>query len=119
MSGLQVNWIRNQDNNWCRLYTVNLANILLDNMSGVYIIWFNATGRNCVKVGQGNIRERLTQHRNDPEINAYKSRNLFATWARVANNQMAGVEAFLANELNPLVGERFPNVTPISVNLPA
>lgn len=31
---------------------------------------------------------------------------------------MEGVEKYLANTLNPVVGERFPERTPIEVNLP-
>jgi hypothetical protein len=31
---------------------------------------------------------------------------------------MEGVEKYLADELDPNVGERFPDRTPISVNLP-
>ena len=72
-----------------------------------------------VRVGQGDIATRLGEHRNDPEILAYaKLGTLRVTWASVPANQRDGVEAYLADTWNPLVGERFPNVAPITVNSP-
>jgi hypothetical protein len=64
------------------------------------------------------IRDRLAAHRDDPEVQTYSSYTLFVTWAKVATLSKNGVEAYLANTLNPLVGECFPDVTPIQVNLP-
>jgi hypothetical protein len=71
-----------------------------------------------VRVGQGNIKERIAQHRNDPQILAFRQHRLFVTWAAVPDKDRDGVEAFLAAYCNPLVGERFPQRYPITVNLP-
>ncbi|GFP25849.1 hypothetical protein HKBW3S25_01330, partial [Candidatus Hakubella thermalkaliphila] len=71
----------------------------------------------AVRVGQGVIRERLTAHRNDSDILAYRSHGLYVTWAKVSASQRDGVERYLAERLNPKVGISFPDVVPIPVNL--
>jgi hypothetical protein len=87
-------------------------------MEGVYIIWHGGDNGATVRVGQGIIRDRLKAHRDDPQINAYTNLGRFVTWASVSQDYRDGVEAFLAEKLNPMVGERFPTRTPIEVNWP-
>jgi hypothetical protein len=103
---------------WCSLNKVNLSHEHFDDLEGVYIIWHGGPTPKIVRVGQGVIRTRLTAHRQDEEIQAYAGLNLYVTWARVDASSRGGIEAFLADELSPLVGERFPDVPPIPVNLP-
>ena len=113
---MQVEWIRYDDGTVCGLDDVDLSNPHFDNLDGVYVIW-GYNGR-CVRVGQGNIRDRLGKHRNDPKIQQYKHLGLKVTWAKVPSADRDSVETYVANQLNPLVGERFPNVWPNPVNLP-
>ena|SRR5437667_2579339 len=101
---------------WCHLETLNLEGV--GDVSGVYLIWHGGQSPRWVRVGKGNIKERLSAHRNDPEILQFHQHNLFVTWAAVPGSQQEGVEAYLAAQCNPLVGERFPQRTPIPVNLP-
>jgi hypothetical protein len=115
---MQVSWNKCKGDNWCGLNTVNLDHSHFDGMEGVYIIWHGGDSPATVRVGKGVIRDRLAAHRQDPEVQSYDHLNLLATWASVSANYRDGVEAYLANTLNPLVGERFPNVSPITVNLP-
>lgn len=99
---------------WCVFSIVNLAHSHFDGKEGVYIIW---QGKGpVIRVGQGVIRDRLSEHRNDKAIIAYH--NLFVTWAAVPAQHRDGIERYLANRLNPSVGAAFPNVEPIEVNLP-
>jgi hypothetical protein len=115
---LTVHWVKNTAGGWCGL-DVDLTGIKTE---GVYAIWFAAQPgvRNCVRVGQGKIIERVTKHRADPAITAYRQKGaLYVTWAAVPAAQRDGVEKFLADTYNPLVGDAFPNVAPIAVNLPA
>ncbi len=99
---------------WCRLLSLNTEHQLFDGMVGVYVIW-QAKGP-VIRIGQGNIRDRVNAHKHDRDIIEYS--NLYVTWARVQHSQLDGVERYLANELNPIVGEQFPNASPINVNLP-
>jgi len=87
-------------------------------MEGVYIIWHGGSKPATVRVGQGIIKDRLAAHRTDPQVQAYAQLGLFVTWASIPETYRHGVEAFLAAKLNPIVGERFPNVVPIDINLP-
>ena len=113
---LMLQWIKCENDKWCGLETLNMESV--GDVSGVYVIWHGGTSPQWVRVGQGNIKDRLSAHRNDSKILAHRSNILYVTWATVNPSQQDGVEAFLANACNPLIGERFPNRTPIEVNLP-
>lgn len=111
-----VTWTKCKDDVWCNLIRVNLEPVAT---SGVYIIWHGGDDPQVVRVGQGNIADRLGDHRNDLDILDYSSRGgLFVTWAVVPAGQRDGVERFLADQLSPLVGEVFPDAEPVAVNLP-
>jgi hypothetical protein len=99
---------------WCSFSNVDLGDTHFNNMEGVYLIW-NDSGK-VVRVGQGVIKDRLWNHRDNPEIARHNPS--YVTWARVPVAFRNGVERFLANFYSPLVGDAFPVATPISVNLP-
>lgn len=111
---MQLEWQKCQGDAWCPLMTVNLSHIHFNNMEGVYIIW-QGDGP-VVRVGQGSIKDRLVDHREDRVITAYK--NLYVTWASVLAQNRDGVERYLADTLGPVVGDAFPDTIPITVNLP-
>ena len=120
---IQLNWVRCQDDTWCKLDSVDLAHEYFNNMQGVYIIWVGGEEPQVVVyVGQGNIKERLTEHRKNPEIFLYGDilgTDLYVTWATVARQDRDAIEAYLADKWDPKVGERHPQTTPhIAVNSP-
>ncbi len=89
---------------------------------GVYIIWYKPPNPNLaviVRLGQGDIAARIADHQRDEEITAYSSKGMLRViYAPLPNNAMDGAESYLADKLNPLVGERFPDVYPTEINLP-
>lgn len=111
---MQINWQKCSGNVWGTLLGVDLNHIHFNNMEGVYIIW-QGNGP-VIRVGQGNIRDRLYRHRNDPEITKYQS--LYVTWAPVSFLYRNGIERYLANVLRPVVGDAFPVAIPTPVSLP-
>lgn len=115
---MNVKWMKCKGDEWCPLSTVNLQDDHFDGLEGVYIIWHVGPNLVTVRIGQGVIRDRLAAHRNDLEVQANAHLNLLVTWASVEATYRDGVEAYLANRLDPKVGERFPNRRPIEVNLP-
>ena len=115
---MEVNWIKCEGNKWCSLNTVNLDHPHFNNMDGVYIIWHGGTNPATVRIGQGVMKDRLLAHRNDKQIQNYQNLGLYVTWAAVSKQSQDGVEAYLAQQLKPKVGERYPNVTLVCVNLP-
>jgi len=115
---MQLYWNKCTGGQWCNFYDVDLENAHFDGMEGVYIIWYAGTSPAAVRVGQGVIKDRLTKHRADPLINKYKDKGLYATWASVDKKFRDGVERYLAEFLNPKVGDKFPDVLPIQVNIP-
>ncbi len=115
---MTVYWIRCQNDSWCLLNTVNLSHNHFNNLRGVYIIWHGGIQPQTVRVGQGFIRDRLTAHRTDPQVQTYANQTLYVTWTSLPLHLLDGVEAYLAANLNPKENYRFPTATPISVNLP-
>ena len=114
---MQVNWIKH-NSGWYRLDELDLNSSHFNHMIGVYVICYGGNNPRAVRVGQGLIRHRLQAHRLDSQVQAYNHFSLYAAWARVPEDSLNGVEAFLAQQLNPLVGQRFPDVPIIPVNLP-
>ena len=111
-----LQWIKCKSDVWCPLETVNLSEVTA---AGVYVIWYGGDPAKFVRVGQGNIADRLEDHRADPEVLAYRDfGGLFVTWAVVPAAQRDGVERYLADQCHPLIGDAFPAAGPIEVNLP-
>ena len=115
MPGRELNWIKCQDNKPCDFRTVRLDGV---NTQGIYVIWYRGNPGRVVRIGQGDIAERLVAHRQDEDILAYQNRRLYVTWAAVDRRDRDGIEKYLADTFPPLVGERFPQADPIEVNAP-
>lgn len=113
---MDLHWFKCKGGVWCGLKTLNLDTV---DEEGVYIIWHASNPSEVVYVGQGDVADRISKHRNNNEITEYESAGkLHVTWATVPAHQRDGVERYLADKLNPLVGDVHPQATPISVNLP-
>lgn len=82
------------------------------------MIWHGAPNPAVVYVGQGNIRERILAHRDESAITQYRGNGLYVTWAPVLPTDRDGLERYLAERWNPLVGRAYPQITPIQVNSP-
>lgn len=110
-------WMKCDNNAWCSLERVDLSHKYYDNFVGIYIIWYwdNLGNPVTVRVGQGNLRDRLAAHRRDPRIQRYAHLSLLVTWTDVLPHLSNGVEAYLSKVLKPLVGSRFPDTKPIPV----
>ena len=113
---LTLQWVRSEAGMWLPLETFDLATASGD---GVYVIWHAGQPARTVKVGQGNICNRLSAHRADTAITTYRRfGTLYVTWANVAAIQRNAVERYLGDYLKPLVASRFPDVLPVAVNSP-
>ena len=103
---------------WFPLDDTNIQQVVGD---GVYIIKRGGfiLADQTVYVGKGDISSRLRVRNSDPRVTQYRAGfGLYFTWTNLAHFYQEGVERYLADTLNPLVGERYPDVTPIPVNLP-
>ncbi len=86
---------------------------------GVYMIWHAGNPGRVVRLGQGDIADRVGSHRADPSITRYSQfGTLYVTWAMVPRVHLDAVERYLADTWPPLVGSRFPEVAPLAVNSP-
>ena len=111
-----LTWIKCGDH-WCDLQSLKLEKITTE---GVYIIWHEGDPGLVVRIGQGDVADRLSAHRNDDEILAYAELGtLRVTWAAVSEAQRDGVGRYLAEQYPPLVGVAFPDEEPIAVNSPS
>ncbi len=118
---IRLNWMKCGSNfSWCNFDQLNLeADYFVETQRiGVYVIWHGGAQPKTVYVGQGVVKDRLSVHRRNYSITKYSGYGLFVTWAEVPSVYLDGVEAFLAASLNPLEGERHPDVTFERVNLP-
>ncbi len=114
---LPLNWIKSQAGSWLPFQTMDLNSI--GDTFGVYVIWHAGNPGRVVRVGQGNVADRLQCHRDDEEICAYAGRGqLYVTWAAVDVFSADGVERYLADTWNPLVGDAWPDCSPIRANSP-
>lgn len=113
---MQVSWVKCEGDVWCLFDNVDLTDVATE---GVYVIWHGGENPHAVYVGQGDVAERIEDHRTDLKITRHRDKGkLFVTWASVSIFQRDGVERYLANELFPLEGEHHPQATPLAVNLP-
>ncbi len=110
---MKLTWIKCTSGKWCEFMTVNLTHEHFNNLIGVYMVW---SGEIVIRLGSGVIKDRIAAHRENSEITKYD--NLKVTWAEVDEDDMQGVEKYLADTFNPAVGDRFPDLDPIVVNSP-
>ena len=115
---MQLKWIQCRSDVWCKLNSVNLNHDHFNNRHGVYIIWHGGSDPAVVYVGQGNIKDRIVQHRDNRQIQRYAHLDLYVTWATVNTKYRDGVERYLADTWSPKVGEAHPTADPIEVNSP-
>ena len=117
-----VSWARHLRGGW---YSFKWANLKILGMSeGIYILWYPETEARpfqAVYVGQGIIRNRIDHHRGNHSRILHKvvARYLRLTWTIVPSViDRNAIERYLAETLQPLVGEAWPDVLPVRVNLP-
>jgi hypothetical protein len=115
---LALYWVKSRSDTWLAFETFNLDGV--GAVAGVYIIWHAGNPGRVVYVGQASdIASRLSVHRANAEICGHRAKGtLYVTWAAVAAVDRDGVERYLADMWNPLVGDAHPAVTPIAVNSP-
>ena len=85
------------------------------NATGVYILW-RETAPIVLYVGQGDVLQRLQDHRRDPILKQYGGWHVY--WAVASGDQLGGIEHYLADFYQPAVGDRHSNDPKILVNLP-
>ena len=116
---MAVRWVRcGSDSHWCDLLRLNLDSV---KAYGVYVIWRSDqfTGSAVVRVGRGDIAERLEAHRRDQNILRHEGLGrLLVTWTTVPSGLADQIERQLAESYSPEVGHRFPDAPPAVVNLP-
>lgn len=112
---IKLEWVKTTDYQWANLERINLSGV---KTTGVYIIWHGGSTPRAVRLGQGDIASRVGFHKNDSQILAYRNSGLYVTWATLPQAYLNGVERYLAETYHPLVGDRFPDVPAILVNLP-
>lgn len=114
-----VDWVKNTTNGqYFDFLRLDLNSAYFNGREGVYVIWYASPSEaRVIRVGQGNIGERLKEHISNWQITQFsKSGQLKVTWALVPKIMQDGIEAFLFDYYRPLVGERTPSVNPVKVN---
>ncbi len=113
---MKVQWIKCTGDEWCSLTRLDLDTV---SEHGVYVIWHGGKAPHVVYVGQGDVADRITDHREDPKITRHAQKgSLYVTWASVSVAQRDGIERYLADRYSPLEGVKHPDVKPLTVNSP-
>ena len=116
-ASLYLKWAKPDRGKWHFLDSLDLTQVA---GYGVYVIWKRrARGRSsaAVRVGSGDLAACIAMDRADLTI-ANHGRGLRITWAKLEPLFAGDVEVYLAQQLRPLVGERFPLSPAIEINLP-
>ena len=96
-----VIWVKAKTGDWLSLNTFDLTSIRTK--FGVYIIWHGGDNPRVVRVGQGDIADRLACHREDDEVQAYIGEGLFPPECGCASIILGSnsMDALKASELFP------------------
>jgi len=114
---LRLDWIATDTTG--ALLELQRVNLRVVQTTGVYLIWQAGSPPRTIRLGQGDIADRLSEHKNNPLISAHGAvRPLYVSWATLPASALDGVECYLARRLSPVVGDRFPNCPEIAVDLP-
>ena len=74
-----LNWINGKVSKKSALLELNLSHKQFDGMEGVYVIWHGSAQPRVVRIGQGVIKDRLGDHRQDKKILRFAVHGLFVT----------------------------------------
>ena len=111
-----LQWIKCTGDQWCPFSGLDLAKVT---KHGVYVVWHGGPAPHTVYVGQGDVADRIADHRRDQKITRHAQKGgLYVTWASVPVAQRDGIERYLADRFSPLEGDRHPEVAPLAVNSP-
>ncbi len=120
---MTLGWMIGVDDNWCELQSLDFdSECFANNLSGVYIVWYGPDeagheGR-VVCIGHGVIRAKLAALRDAPTLLRYSGHRLLVTWAEVDREHQVSVEAYLAVNLEPDLGDRHLHSVQTIVNVP-
>lgn len=116
---LHVHWVKSVGGDFLDLLRLDLSSSYFSMpRKGVYVIWYTGPAKaTVIRVGQGNIRDRLAALRSDPQITQFGSYGqLKVSWVTIDPQYFDGVEAFLYDYYKPVVGERRPVAKSIPVD---
>jgi hypothetical protein len=113
-----VTWAQPAPQSWYKLKGTDFSP--LGKALGVYTVWHDGNPGKYVRLGQGVLAARLAVHQTEPAVLKYEAIGVLrVTWAIVPTaSDRDRIERYLAETLKPLVGDRFPDVVPLAVNLP-
>ena len=113
---VQLEWFKAAGGEWPALAAADPNQL---DQYGVFVIWRNGGSARVsavLYVGHGPIRQEIARCQRDPVFRT--SRDLYVTWAKVADLQtIDSVAAYLYQKLRPLWGE-IVLVPPLAVNAP-
>lgn len=113
---MQLDWIKYDTGG--ALLELQRLNLSAVNMEGVYVIWRGGTPPRAVRLGQGDVADRLGVHKHDARVRREATSTLYVSFAEVPASVVDAVECYLGLRLVPIIGDRFPACQPLAVNLP-
>lgn len=115
-------WVKSLENNWLDLARIDLQAMLRNpaRPQGIYIIWHGGADPKIVRIGTGDIINKLIAHRDNPQITRYKKNGpLMVTWAVQPDpRRQAGIAKYLTEQFYPLVRDVPLDIPAIAVRSP-
>ena len=111
---MQQRWVT-----WAQVWPLaQITDADIGGYPGVYLLWrYTLDGPIVLHAGQtDNMARRLARHKDNFRRKIYE---VFVGWAYVPHDdELDGIEVYLAQCYRPVYGQRFPDAMPIMVNLP-
>jgi hypothetical protein len=115
-----LDWKTLDSHNWTSFVDLDLQDSRLEGVTGIFFIWSrDLPYPQSIRIGQGNIRDRLIEMRNDPEVMAYQDKHPYVAWCSPPQSQIDGIITFMYQERPPLVPAPYPQAAPIVANTPS
>ena len=99
---------KNPSGQWCDFWKLNTDSITAK--LGVYVIWADIGFLYTLYVGKGEIAKRIEAHRGEEDFISCRDdgEKMFVTWHPFPEKELKGRERYLADLLEPDIGERHP-----------
>jgi hypothetical protein len=83
MPAISLYWNRCQGDAWGEFYSVDLDDRHFDGLEGVFVVWQGGSPPVPVCVGAGPLREAMKERRVSAQMQSFRDKTLYVSWAKV------------------------------------
>jgi len=105
-----MKWVKKDNGQWYKLFELELCEGSFQDLAGIYLVFYPAKNSplhnpqySVLKLGQGHVKTKILQLRNDPEMIKHQGNEPFVTWIVVPPELMDKIEQVLVKNLGPIM----------------